>query len=56
MFCEGELIKIKNQVAVNNRFGIVIESFKIMGQIYYHVYSEGNMIVANEFIVEKLNL
>ena len=54
MFCEGELIKFKDQIATKKRYGIVIEFFKIMGQTYYHVYSGGSMVVANETIVEKI--
>jgi len=54
MFCEGELVKFKKEVSTNNRYGIVIEFFKIMGQTYYHIYSGGSMVVANETIVEKI--
>ena len=53
MFCEGNLIKFKDRVAINDRYGVVIESFKIAGENYYHIYSEGKLVVANEAIIEK---
>ena len=52
---DGTLVKFINIPAFEGKCGIVIESFRIFADTYYHVWVDGKLMVAGRIILEEIS-